>query len=113
LDIGRGVTHKVQAVRLFLDRKTYSQIQARLNHTPRAIQRYVEDFVAVAVMTTAEQSVMEMSFLRQISPALVREYQALYDTYNTPPYRERLAEVMAQSRPADQGAADEKGGLTR
>ncbi|HJW89986.1 MAG TPA: DUF1670 domain-containing protein [Anaerolineales bacterium] len=113
LDIGRGVTHKVLAVRLFLERKTYTQIQHQLNHSYRAIQRYLEDFVAVAVMTTAGQSVFEISFLRQVSPALVREYQALYDTYNTEAYRARLAEVMAQFRPAVQVAEAEKGGMTR
>lgn len=110
LDMGRGVTHKVQAVRLFMERKTFTQIQRRINHSYRAIQRYVEDFVAVAVMTTAGQTVFEISFLRRISPALVREYQALYDTYNTDAYRERLAEVIAQFRSGGQASEIEKGG---
>lgn len=110
LDMGRGVTHKVQAVRLFMERKTFTQIQRRINHSYRAIQRYIEDFVAVAVMTTAGQTVFEISFLRRISPALVREYQALYDTYNTDAYRERLAEVIAQFRPGGQASEMEKGG---
>jgi hypothetical protein len=112
LDIGRGVTHKVQAVRLFLGRQTYTQIQQQIHHRYQAIQHYVEDFIAVAVMTTAGQPVREISFLRHISPTLAREYQALYDTYNTAPYRERLAEVIAQFRPAAQGPAAEKGGPT-
>jgi hypothetical protein len=110
LDMGRGVTHKVQAVRLFMERKTFTQIQRRINHSYRAIQRYIEDFVAVAVMTTAGQTVFEISFLRRISPALVREYQALYDTYNTEAYRERLAEVIAQFRPGGQVSETPKGG---
>ncbi len=37
LDIGRGETHKILAVRLFLGRRTYTQIQRRINHSPRAI----------------------------------------------------------------------------
>jgi hypothetical protein len=110
LDMGRGVTHKVQAVRLFMERKTFTQIQRRINHSYRAIQRYIEDFVAVAVMTTAGQTAFEISFLRRISPALVREYQALYDTYNTDAYRERLAEAIAQFRPGGQASEIEKGG---
>ncbi len=111
LDIGRGVTHKLQAVRLFLERKTYTQIQQQINHSYRAIQRYVEDFVAVALLTTADVSVSEISFLRRISPGLVREYQALYDVYNTAAYRERLAEVLAQFSGAVTLPA-EKGGPT-
>jgi len=112
LDIGRGVTHKVDAVRLFVERKTYTQIERRIHHSPSAIQRYIEDFVAVAVMTTAGLTVFEISFLRQISPTLVREYQTLYDTYNTEPHRQRLAEVIAQFRPAVQVPEAEKGGPT-
>jgi hypothetical protein len=110
LDIGRSLSHKVLAVRLFMARKTYTQIQRQINHSHSAIQRYIEDFVAVVVMTTAGHTVFEMSFLRQISPALVREYQILYDTYNRPAYRQRLAEVMAQFHPAAPVLADEKGG---
>lgn len=113
LDIGRGISHKVSAVRLFLERKTYTQIQRQIKHSHYAIQRYIEDFVAVAVMTTTGRTVFEMSFLRQISPALVREYQALYDVYNTDPHRQRLAEVIAQFQPSAQVSEVEKGGLTQ
>lgn len=31
----------------------------------------------------------------QISPALVRQYQALYEQYNTPGYQERINEIIA------------------
>lgn len=44
MDMGRGVSHKVQAVRLFLERKSYTEIQRRINHSPQAIQRYIENF---------------------------------------------------------------------
>jgi len=99
LDIGRGESHKVLAVRWFLERQSYTQIQRRIQHTPRAIQRYLSDFVAVSSLLAAGQSTYEISFLRQISPSLVREYHALYAAYNTPAHRERLAEIIAQFRP--------------
>lgn len=110
MDIGRGVTHEVHAVRLFLERKSYTEIQRRINHSPKAIQRYIESFVAVAVMTTAGLDVREISFLRHISLTLVQEYQKLYDTYNTEVYRERLAEVIAQFRTTVALSGREKGG---
>ncbi len=111
LDIGRGESHKVLAVRLFLERQSYTQIQRRINHTPRAIQRYLSDFVAVTSLLARGQSTFEISFLRQISPGLVREYQSLYTEYNTPAHRARLAEIIAQFRPT---AADgEKKGSPR
>jgi hypothetical protein len=31
----------------------------------------------------------------QISPALVRQYQGLYECYNTSEYRERIGEIIA------------------
>jgi hypothetical protein len=107
------VTHKKLAVRLYLERKTYSEIKKRIHHSHRAIQRYVEDFIAVAMMTTAGQSLFEISFLRRISPTLVREYQALYDTYNVDPYRERLAEVIAQFQSSASPSDAEKGGAKK
>jgi len=113
LDIGRGETHKIIAVRLFLERRTYTQIQRRINHSPRAIQRYITDFVAVASMTAAEQTVFEISFLRQVSPGLVREYQTLYAEYNTDVHRERLAEVIAQFRAPVQSTDTGKKGVPR
>jgi hypothetical protein len=113
LDIGRGETHKIVAVRLFLERYTYTQIQRRINHSPQAIQRYITDFVAVASMTVARQTVFEISFLRQISPGLVREYQALYTEYNTEAHRERLAEVIALFRAPVRSVDAEKKGSPR
>lgn len=111
LDMGRGVSHRVLIVRKFIERKTYTQIHRQNHHSYRAIQRYIEDFVAVAVMTTAGLSIFEISFLRRISPTLVREYQTLYDEYNTDEYRERLAEIIAQFRSGIQFPEAEKGGL--
>jgi hypothetical protein len=113
MDIGRTTSHKALAVRLFLERQTYAQIARRINHTAQAIQRYVSDFVAVSRMTAAGQSVFEVSFLRQLSPALVREYQALYEQYNTDAHRERLAEVLAQLSPHPQTDGGEKRGTKR
>ena len=37
----------------------------------------------------------EIAFLMQISPALVRAYQELYQRYDRPQYRERIAEIVA------------------
>jgi hypothetical protein len=107
--MGRGVTHKVLAVRLFMERKTFTQIRRRINHSYRAIQRYIEDFHRGGD-DPAGQTVFEISFLRRISPTLVREHQVLYDTYNTDTHRERLAKIMAQFRPGVQVSEAEKEG---
>ena len=45
--------------------------------------------------TREQRPVEEIAFLLQISPALVRQYQALDQRYDQPAYRERIDEVLA------------------
>lgn len=71
-DIGRALSHRVEAVELYLERKTYSQIRQRIHHSHESIKNYVTTFAAVATMTKQGMSVKEIAFLLQISPALVR-----------------------------------------
>ena len=114
MDIGRGISHKAKAVELFIQRCSYTQIQQRIRHSFSAIKRYISDFVAVVVMTAAGHSLLEISFLRQISPPLVEEYQRLFDQYNAKEHRQRLAEIIAQFGKGGSRAAPEaeKGGST-
>jgi len=46
-DIGRGVSHKVWIVNLYLEWKTYSEIRRITGHTVDAIKRYLNDFPIV------------------------------------------------------------------
>ena len=114
MDIGRGISHKAKAAELFIQRCSYTQIQQRIRHSFAAIKRYISDFVAVVVMTAGGHSLVEISFLRQISPALVEEYQRLYDQYNAKEHRQRLAEIIAQfGKGGSRATAEaEKGGST-
>ena len=95
-DIGRTLTHKVRTIELALQRRTPTQIAAEMHHSLPAIERYLRDFSAVAALLTEGYDVASISFLRQLSPTLVTEYQALYDKLNTPAYRQRLAELCAR-----------------
>lgn len=60
-----------------------------------AIANYVVTFTVVVAHTRDGHSVDEIAFLMQISPALVRQYQELYEQYNTPEYQERIGEIIA------------------
>lgn len=116
-DAGRAVTHRTQAVELYLQRHTFSQISQRLRHSLSAIANYVVSFAIVAVHTRDGHPVDEIAFLMQISPSLVRAYQELYQRYNRPPYQERIEEIIDQVkrrrfRPSQLEQAEvEKGGL--
>jgi hypothetical protein len=94
-DAGRALSHRVQAVELYLQRHTFTQIRHKIRHSLPAIANYVITFALVVAHTRDGHSLDDIAFLMQISPALVREYQRLYERYNVPEYQERLAEIIA------------------
>jgi len=122
-DAGRALSHRVQAVELYLKRHTFTQIRQRIHHSLPAIANYVVTFAVVVAHTRDGHSVDEIAFLMQISPALVRQYQELYEQYNTPEYQERINEIIAtvkarRFRPSQlngesEPSGAEKGGPTR
>jgi len=96
-DIGRALSHRVEAVELYLKRRTYSQIRQRIHHSHQAIRNYVTTFAKVASLTRQGMSEREIAFLLQVSPALVRDYRELLERYDTPEYRERLEEILSRA----------------
>lgn len=94
-DIGRALSHRVQAVELYLKRYTFTQIRQRIHHSLSAIGNYVTTFTIVVAHTRGGHSVDEIAFLMQISPSLVQVYQQLYRQFDTPEYQERLDELVA------------------
>ncbi len=122
-DVGRALSHRVQAVELYLKRYTFTQIRQRIHHSLPAIANYVVTFAVVVAHTRDGHSVDEIAFLMQISPSLVRQYQQLYEQYNTPEYQERINEILAtvkargfhpsQLEREPEPSEAEKGGLRR
>ena len=118
-DAGRALTHRVQAVELYLKRYTFTQIRQRIHHSLASIANYVTSFCIVAVHTRDGHSVEEIAFLMQISPSLVRAYQELYERFDKITYRERIDELIAQVKNGSfrldplEAAESEKGGPRR
>jgi hypothetical protein len=94
-DVGRALSHRPQAVELYLKRYTLTQIRQHIHHSLQAIANYIITFAVVVAHTRDGHSVDEIAFLMQISPALVRQYQELYERYNTPEYQDRINEIIA------------------
>ncbi|MBK8549983.1 MAG: DUF1670 domain-containing protein [Ignavibacteria bacterium] len=46
-NIGRGQTHKVKIIGLYLEGKTFSEIRLKTHHSTGAIKRYLQDFQKV------------------------------------------------------------------
>ncbi len=100
-DIGRGVSHKVQAVQLALQRKLPSEVAWRLHHSLPAIERYLADFAAIAQLLAEGWPVETISFVRRVSLGLVREYEALYQQAETPAQRHALADLIRHWAPGE------------
>jgi len=94
-DIGRAVSHRLQAVELYLKRYTFTQISQRIHHSLSSIANYIVTFTLVVAHTRDGHAVDEIAFLMQVSPSLVEAYQELYKRYNTPEYEERIGEIIA------------------
>lgn len=94
-DIGPGISHRTKIVRLYICRKTYTDIERTMKHSQTAIKRYVQTFGRVAYLTRIGTPTNDVAFLVQISDRLVREYQELYHQYNEDPaYQERIEEIV-------------------
>lgn len=102
--VGRGQTHKVRVIELWLDREGYDKIARWLHHSPQAIKRYVSTFLRVVVLHRQGTPVEEIAFLTQASVRLVQDYLAVYEAALAVPHRrEKLAEELARVRARQPG----------
>jgi hypothetical protein len=76
-DIGPGLTHRVQAVRLFLQGSEPNEIAHRLYHTLSSIENYLTTFARVAFLARKGYGDDEIAFVIQRSNALVVAYRQL------------------------------------
>jgi CRP-like cAMP-binding protein len=104
--IGRGQTHKAQIIGRWLRGETYDQIALHTHHRPVSIQRYIQTFVRLVKLHRQGFSENEIGLLLQLSPALVREYLAVYRQHDTPDCQERLQD---QLRRLDASSAAKRG----
>jgi predicted transcriptional regulator len=77
-DIGKGVSHKVWIVSLYLKWKTYSEIERITGHTSGAIKNYLNDFSRVLMARERGiKSAKEIGFYIGRTERLVNEYLEL------------------------------------
>lgn len=94
-DIGPGQTHRVQAVRLFLEGLEAKEIARRLYHSLQAIENYVTTFRRVVVLANKGYGDDESAFILQRSPALVAAYRQLYQEFRQQDSAQaRLREIL-------------------
>jgi len=100
-DIGKGVSHKVKIVELYLKGLGYPEIEQRTQHSQESIDRYVRDFSRVVYLLERDEPIERIRQVAVMSESLVREYQRIYEDFsgkNLPRMKEVLAEVSSKKR---------------
>lgn len=92
-DIGPGVSHKIEIVKLYLEYNSYTEIQRITRHSPTSIKRYISHFGRVLLSIKKKLTIKETAHIVGISEKLVKDYKELYIKYNTEEYQERLADI--------------------
>jgi hypothetical protein len=99
-DIGKGISHKVWIVGLYLEWKTYSEIERITGHSSGAIKAYLNDFSRVLMARERGiHSTKEIGFYIGRTERLVEEYVSLIQqTERDSRKRKRLESIKSQMR---------------
>jgi hypothetical protein len=109
-DIGPGQTHRVQAVRLFLQGKEANEIARQLYHALSSIENYVSTFARVVFLAEKGYGTDEIAFVIHRSPALVAAYRQLHEEFRTQPAAQaRLREIGARIDDSTRAQGSKKG----
>lgn len=107
-DIGRGVTHRQQIIKMFLELYTETQIADRTGHSYEAIENYIKEFGTVMLLWEQGMAVPMIRKVTSRSIRLIQVYLELLKEYARPEYAfrfnylRRLVEA-GESRPKKGG----------
>jgi hypothetical protein len=98
-NIGRGQTHKVKIIGLYLDGQTYSEIKLSTKHSVGAIKRYLGSFVKVLMsQSRGIYGTKDISIVTGISEVLVKQYAELIrESKKDKTRRENLKQLVERS----------------
>ena len=98
-DIGPGVTHRVQAITLFLEEKEPLEIARNIKHSLTAVERYIDTFCRVVYCQRRFRNNLQTALVVGASIHTVNTYLGLHiDACENPSYRERLSEIEERGR---------------
>jgi DNA-binding CsgD family transcriptional regulator len=99
-DIGPGLSHKVQVIQRYLAGEELSQIGRRLPHGLDSMERYLQAFRQVALMTGEGLDRELIAKACRLSAALVAQYQELLaGAADQPHWQRRLDDLLAPAAP--------------
>jgi hypothetical protein len=94
-NIGRGQTHKVKIIGLYLEGKTFSEIRLKTHHSYGAIKRYLQDFQKV--LMSVHHGIKEatsISSVAGLSPFIVSQYIQLINDSNKDKQKQSMMKDM-------------------
>jgi hypothetical protein len=110
-NIGPAQTHRVVAVRLYLEGLEANEIARRLYHTLGSIENYITTFARVALLANKGYADDEIAFVIRRSSPLVAAYRQLHAEFQAKPAAgRRLAEILARIPGAAKPQTPKKGG---
>lgn len=89
-DIGRGITHRRNIIRLYLEMHTETEIFSRTGHSYEAIENYIKEFATVLVLSERGLTAPMIRRITGRSMKLVNTYLELLREYSGPEYAFRL-----------------------
>jgi len=113
-DIGKGISHKIWIVGLYLGWKTYSEIERITGHSVGAIKAYLNDFSRVLMARERGiRSAKEIGFYIGRTERLVGEYlQLIAEAERDGQQRKRMASIKLQMRHLERKISLKKGHST-
>jgi len=98
-DIGPGVTHRVQAINLFLEEKEPVEIARAIKHSLTAVERYIDTFCRVIYCQRRFRNNLQTALVVGASIHTVNTYLGLHtEACEDPAYRERISEIEERGR---------------
>ena len=98
-DIGPGVTHRVQAITLFLQEKEPLEIARAIKHSLTAVERYIDTFCRVVYCQRRFRNNLQTALVVGVSVHTVNTYLGLHtDACEDPAYRERISQIEERGR---------------
>jgi hypothetical protein len=111
-DIGPTLTHKGVAIRLWLEGKEPQEVARHINHSLRAVERYLNHFARSIYCTGHGFGVLQTAFALGISLPSVHAYLDIHQEYkHSEGIKLRIAELQAIGQAHHESGDAKKGAL--
>lgn len=92
-DIGPGISHAENIIKLYLQGFTETEIKFKTGHCYESIENYLRNFTKVVGLTDLGLNVNQIRMSAKISSHLAQKFYRIYKDYDTPAYGWILAKI--------------------